>query len=532
MWGIDLPRRAKKAVKMNKDKSGSRKVFRFAALLVPLCVCALVSCGKTAIKEETDTYSSRYYETTPVVGSSSVMNAPSFYTTVQTFDETTDETTALTTLTQTSVESSQPEKETTSAATSQTTAETTTGRVETTTSSAPATKEPDEYTLKTSYRDVIPYETKYVYSDKLYEGEREILKNGVNGEQLTTVYSTYRDGKLSNIVSEKRTVTSPVSEEILVGTAPVYTSIVETESVDTPFSTRYVYDDKMYEDDEDVISEGATGKETMFYTVTFKYGKEESREATGINIVPPVDRVIKKGTKPVLSTQTVVRRENTVSAGTEYVYDADMYEGESVTARVGVDGYETNTYLITYTKGIKTGEELVSSVKTEVINTKIKIGTRKKAEEMRMPFYTAAEGGADYYVSQYYGGTNDHGGIDFGVYYGSPILAVMSGTVVYAYNDGYFSKSNILWTYGTYVVIEHENGIRTYYAHLSSKKVSVGDKVKQGQVIGYSGNTGRVSPAPTQSNPYAGTHLHFEVRVLSWGTYKKVDPRDYLPRWK
>ena len=106
----------------------------------------------------------------------------------------------------------------------------------------------------------------------------------------------------------------------------------------------------------------------------------------------------------------------------------------------------------------------------------------------------------------------------------------MSGTVVYACNDGYFSSSDLRWTYGTYVVIDHGNGYRTYYAHLKSKTVSAGDKVVQGQVIGYSGNTGRVSPAPTASNPYAGTHLHFEIRKYSQGSYVKVDPKKYLPR--
>ena len=118
--------------------------------------------------------------------------------------------------------------------------------------------------------------------------------------------------------------------------------------------------------------------------------------------------------------------------------------------------------------------------------------------------------------------------MDIGVWYGDPILAVKSGTVIYAYDEGDFPTSDANWTYGTFVVIEHEDGVRSYYAHLKSRTVSVGQKVKGGQVIGYSGNTGRVNPTPTASNPYAGTHLHFEIRVKRNGSYVKVDPTQYI----
>ena len=70
------------------------------------------------------------------------------------------------------------------------------------------------------------------------------------------------------------------------------------------------------------------------------------------------------------------------------------------------------------------------------------------------------------------------------------------------------------------MIIEHSNGLHTYYAHQSKIGVKVGDYVKQGDVIGYIGNSG---------NSY-GAHLHFEIRVPgSDGEYKNsVDPADYL----
>ena len=145
-----------------------------------------------------------------------------------------------------------------------------------------------------------------------------------------------------------------------------------------------------------------------------------------------------------------------------------------------------------------------------------------------MPFADSAHGGTDYRVTQDF--SSSHGGIDIAVYWGNPILAATDGTVVYAYDDGDLPESDLRWTYGTFVVLQSPDGIyRTYYAHMSRRAVGVGDTVKQGDVVGYSGNTGRVSSSST--GKYAGTHLHFEVRVLTGGTYVKKDPKIFLPWW-
>jgi|GEM_PF-329627 len=89
-----------------------------------------------------------------------------------------------------------------------------------------------------------------------------------------------------------------------------------------------------------------------------------------------------------------------------------------------------------------------------------------------------------------------HRGVDYGSPHGSPIYATADGRVTFS-----GSKN----AYGKTVVLKHGDKFSTLYAHMSriSDKSSVGARVKQGDVIGYVGNTGRVT----------GTHLHYEFRV-------------------
>ncbi|MEE1012628.1 MAG: M23 family metallopeptidase, partial [Acutalibacteraceae bacterium] len=72
--------------------------------------------------------------------------------------------------------------------------------------------------------------------------------------------------------------------------------------------------------------------------------------------------------------------------------------------------------------------------------------------------------------------------------------------------------------FGTCVLIDHGNGVQTLYAHSNDIKVSEGDTVKQGQIIGLVGDTGNTT-AP---------HLHFEVRLESGNGYQRANPLRYI----
>ena len=88
-----------------------------------------------------------------------------------------------------------------------------------------------------------------------------------------------------------------------------------------------------------------------------------------------------------------------------------------------------------------------------------------------------------------------HYGVDLALPKGEPIYAAFDGTVRVSKYNG---------SYGNLIVIRHNNGLETYYAHLSQRNVIPGDVVKAGEVIGLCGNTGRSY----------GSHLHFEIRYL------------------
>lgn len=117
----------------------------------------------------------------------------------------------------------------------------------------------------------------------------------------------------------------------------------------------------------------------------------------------------------------------------------------------------------------------------------------------------------------YYSDGSYHGALDFDVSVGSFVYAAEDGTVNWVQEwDGKTTSGN--QSYGNLIRIEHEKykgmKLETYYAHLSKIFVNNGDKVKAGELIAYSGNTGNTT----------GPHLHFEVRLAG----SRVNPLNWL----
>ena len=108
-------------------------------------------------------------------------------------------------------------------------------------------------------------------------------------------------------------------------------------------------------------------------------------------------------------------------------------------------------------------------------------------------------------TSPIHGRKEFHSGIDIGAPTGTAIVAAEAGVVIF---------SGTMSSYGKTVIVDHQNGMSTLYAHASKLEATVGQKVSRGQVIAKVGSTGNST----------GPHLHFEVRI--GGVHK--NPKNYL----
>jgi murein DD-endopeptidase MepM/ murein hydrolase activator NlpD len=110
-----------------------------------------------------------------------------------------------------------------------------------------------------------------------------------------------------------------------------------------------------------------------------------------------------------------------------------------------------------------------------------------------MPGYSAG-GGVGWRVHPVYGYKSCHTGVDISAPSGTQIIAARGGTVIWTKSGG---------PYGNNTLIDHGNGLATFYAHQTSFAVSGGERVRKCEVIGYVGSTGYST----------GPHLHFEVHI-------------------
>ncbi|MDD4706284.1 MAG: M23 family metallopeptidase [Bacilli bacterium] len=188
---------------------------------------------------------------------------------------------------------------------------------------------------------------------------------------------------------------------------------------------------------------------------------------------------------------------------TEYIDDKESYYGTQKVTQEGSDGITRVTEKVLYRNGEIQNLLIIHNLSQEitpVVNEVILRGI-KSYSYSGFQYYSS---GAWYWptlnrcvITSRFGprwGTN-HNGIDIsGTGQRSPIYASNDGIVIV---NEYNNKG-----YGYLVVIDHQNGYITLYAHLDEKGLhSVGKKVKRGEVVGLMGNTGRSD----------GTHLHFEI---------------------
>ena len=154
-------------------------------------------------------------------------------------------------------------------------------------------------------------------------------------------------------------------------------------------------------------------------------------------------------------------------------------------------------------------QELSDDTKAEVF--KIPPPSNCSYEKVGISFaYTAPLTGT--VTSKY--GYRDHPIIEDASFHTGVDIAAKSGTAIKCFADGVVLDAGFNKTYGNYLLIEHKNGIRSFYGHNSKLKVKDGQKVKKGQTVALVGTTGMST----------GPHLHFEVRNGS----ERLDPLHYI----
>lgn len=269
-------------------------------------------------------------------------------------------------------------------------------------------------------------------------------------------------------------------------------------------------------DGEDVAWAKSENEANMFTEkAAGTYGGENIKILNDIKIVPryekikyfPGEKISVENLVSVLRVQT--ESEETyladVTYGREEKTSDDMYVNERKTISEGENGVMEVTAKVTKINGKASQVDIVSQTITKKpLKEVVMVGSIPVPSigtgEFIQPFYGL--------ITSRFGQerNRNHQGLDIAGETGEPILAADNGVVAVAeYNDN---------GYGNLVIIDHNNGFVTYYAHLHEIDVKEGDVVQKGETVGLLGNTGRST----------GPHLHFEVREDG----VPINPETYL----
>ena len=270
---------------------------------------------------------------------------------------------------------------------------------------------------------------------------------------------------------------------------------------------------------------GQSRKETQFYTVVKgdTVGRIASKHdmtvsqlkalnpGQNLNKIYPGDKVTVSAAVPYLSVKQTITEtySEKIAYGTTIEYSDSMYSGTSKIKKAGTYGSATVTADVVYVNGVEQERTVLSyEVTKEPVNQIKLVGTKARPKTMATGHFIKPVNGT---VSAYYGKyptlSGTHTGIDWRAPKGTTIKASDGGKVIWSGWKG---------NYGYLVIIDHENGYQTYYAHCSKLIVKKGERVYQGQKIAEVGTTGRST----------GNHLHFEVRYNG----KHQNPLKYVKK--
>lgn len=376
-------------------------------------------------------------------------------------------------------------------------------------------------------KDDITFHRKLTLDESKIDNSEQVLKRlTYMGDLKVKAIGIYVDGKKIGAVQDRKT-----AEKALKDVADKYTkegdnieveSVRFLEKVDIKTANTDLEDLHSEEEMVDLLCTSGE-KETVhkvvagdtLHSIAKKYDVWEDQllaDNKGINSkkLEVGSNIIVKQQAPVLTYEVVekITYDKVIEHKVEEQKSADIYEGMTETQQAGSDGLSEITARVTLQNGKKVEEEdLVTTVKEEPVTEVVLVGTKERPPTVGSGKYiwplkdsfTQTSGFGSRWGRQ-------HKGID---------LAVSVGTTVYAADGGTVVEAQYSGSYGNVVMIDHQNGQETRYAHNSKLLVKKGDKVYQGQPIAKSGNTGRST----------GPHVHFEIRFNG----EPRNPLNYLP---
>lgn len=199
--------------------------------------------------------------------------------------------------------------------------------------------------------------------------------------------------------------------------------------------------------------------------------------------------------KPLIDVKIVKGLNYEEGIPYDVVYEStdNLYKGSTKVKVSGKKGKKKVEAELIEINGILREKKIISEDIIEKPRTKVVLrGTKPRPKTLAYGSFINPGGSV---ITSRFGARwgRQHNGIDIGMPIGTSVKAADGGKVTFA---GWKSG------YGYLVIIDHENGYKTYYGHLSKTLVKKGQRVYRGQIIAKSGNTGRTT----------GPHLHFEVR--------------------
>lgn len=325
----------------------------------------------------------------------------------------------------------------------------------------------------------------------------------VDEDSLNRLASDETDDKVELEIGESIITDVTLSEEVTL-----FESIVSESDLLTVKEAVRLLDKGTLEDMIHQVSAGDT-----LYAIGEEYGLSE-QQLLALNDELDVDSVLKIDQEinvtdyvPLVNVIVVSeeRKEEVIKAEKKTEQTDELYRGETRNKQTGEDGKKELHLAIETVNGKIVEREVLSEDIIKEVQHEITLeGTKVIPSRGTGDFAWPAVGG---YISSYFGPRwgSHHSGID---------IARPSNRNILASDNGVVEEVTSQSGYGNFIIINHNNGYKTLYAHLSSMDVSVGDTVPKGTKIGVMGSTGRST----------GTHLHFEV--IKDGS--KIDPMNVL----